>query len=179
MYYVAANLTHDGRAYRRGDTVESADISDENASVLLDMGVLSVRPIEAAQQQLAPAVEETPSPEPEVGGEPNASGEPSLDRTKDTSGTSEAKDVTPPTDTDPLPQAPEAAPKALEEMNRDELRKVAISEGIEADQVNGTFVSKATIIELINAKRNAGNSTPDTTQESNENSSQRDPSANL
>jgi hypothetical protein len=76
-YYVASNLTHDGTAYMRGDTIEL-----EDASALLSAGVLQTEPIAApAPAQDAPVVPEQPqaADAADAGGQATVSGEPSLD----------------------------------------------------------------------------------------------------
>jgi hypothetical protein len=74
-FYVAANLSHDGRAYERGEKI---DMPEEQAEALLAADVLSTEPVQAAP--MAPrSVAPEPQPEAEVGGERTDTGEPSID----------------------------------------------------------------------------------------------------
>lgn len=154
MYYVASNVTHDGRAYKRGETIENADISDENAVALIELGVLSVRPVEAPKPQASQPPEEVQS-DPKVGGERSQSGEPSIDNQDSATGSSDAKDVTPPTDTSPAEEAsqptqqePENPAEPNESMTRAALDQMAAERGIPQEAIEAAS-NKAAVIELI------------------------------
>lgn len=77
-YYVAGNLNHNGRDYKRGDEIT---LSQADALPLVNIGVIS------ADEVMAPVTTDTAAdtivvekkPEPIVGGERSTSGEPSLD----------------------------------------------------------------------------------------------------
>ena len=181
QYYVYSNLDHDKKSYSRGDTVE---LTEQQAAPLLEIGVIGTdKPIE----DLTPKVSEdeaAPSNEVTVGGEESKSGEPSVDGNPDTGVSKEAEDLTPKVQTSSETQATQRDPNAstittdepagnkpdtsLEDMSRNDLRDLAIKEGIAAELVSGTFTAKATIIELIQKGRADKAATQQT-----------DPSANL
>lgn len=108
-YYVAANLNHDGREYKPGDTVQ---LSQEAASPLLAAEVISTDPTLAAAVPEAP-VEEQRQPEPEVGGKEVDTGEPSIDGPEnESSDNEEAKDVT-------LGKSADLTPENEEDISKD------------------------------------------------------------
>ena len=106
-YFVASNLNHDGKEYKRGDTIELAD-----ASALIAAGVLQTEPVEAP----APASEAPVEPErpqaadvAEAGGKVTVSGEPSLDGVQTEATDDDAKEVGPMADmSSAAPQEPVA-----------------------------------------------------------------------
>ena len=103
-YYVLSGLKHNGDTYRRGDEIE---LTDETASGLVEAGVVQADPVDTpAPEQKAEAPAEQTRPESadvaRVGGETTTSGEPSLDRQEAASGRSEATDVTPGVDKEPI-----------------------------------------------------------------------------
>jgi hypothetical protein len=151
QYHVHKNLDHDGKAYRPGDRVS---LSEKAAAQLIASGVVGTDEASAPAPAPVQAPAEKQPAEPVAGGQEQKTGEPSLDGRDDNAARSEATDVTPPVDNGQQEKTGEpAAPKALEDMNREELRVIAISEGIPAEEVSGTFTSRAAIIELINKKR--------------------------
>ena len=58
QYFVASNLTHDGKVYERGTTIEFGD-HDSAARRLLEIGVIQVHAIGEAQVT-APEIGEPP-----------------------------------------------------------------------------------------------------------------------
>src|SRR4051812_7612092 len=88
-FYVTSNLIHDGKAYRRGDTIS---LSDDMATHLLLNGVLQTDPI---VEEPAPELEPMQEMQPEVAGKAMETGEPSIDGREPERTSDNAEDVTP------------------------------------------------------------------------------------
>lgn len=100
-YFVTGNLSHDGKEYKRGDTIDLVELA---APALIEMGIISK--VEPADVVAAPvAIVEEPK-EAEVGGEPSTSGEPSIDQSDTKAADGDARDITPGITTSTKPAAP-------------------------------------------------------------------------
>jgi hypothetical protein len=157
-YFVSGNLRHNGRKYKRGDTIA---LGDGAAAPLLQAGVIQTEPLSDAPDVTPPVAE--PPTQPVVSGTPVQTGEPSIDGRQDPERrVDNAQDVTPPVDTGmralspdvraAAPNAPqqssEAPTEPSEDMKREQLEELAVSEGIsEQDAVNAP--NKGALVELI------------------------------
>jgi hypothetical protein len=87
-YFVASNLTHDGKEYKRGDRIT---LADEVANPLVDAGVIQIAEIEVPEPAQEPEASVPQAADVAlVGGQETTSGEPSLDGT----GTETTEDAT-------------------------------------------------------------------------------------
>jgi hypothetical protein len=151
-FKVTGNINHNGKSFVAGDTLE---LEAEQAAQLIEAGVLEDPNGEKpASRKPSVRADKPKADKVSVGGAAMETGEPSLDGRGDQNGQDNAKDVTP----------------KLEDMSRNDLRDLAVKEGIPAEEVNGAFTSKATIIGLIEQKRASA---------SEEKGAGDDPSANL
>jgi hypothetical protein len=91
-YFVTSNLNHDGREYKRGDTISFGD-SDSAAKRLLAIGVIQTEPTGEAP---APAgASDAADVQPQVAGKPLETGEPSIDGREPERTADNAADITP------------------------------------------------------------------------------------
>lgn len=164
-YFVTTNLKHNGRRFVAGDTI---DLSDADATRLLDLGVVAgERPVAPAPE---PDIAVEPAPQPEVAGKPMETGEPSIDGREGERTVDNATDVTPGAHSEPqngmralspdvradAPNAPQTGTDApvepSDDMKRDELEALALSYGVsEADAKAAP--NKTALVELIDARR--------------------------
>ncbi|MEK7992898.1 MAG: hypothetical protein AAB403_03740 [Planctomycetota bacterium] len=110
QYFVSSNLNHDGKEFKRGDTVE---LSDQAASQLLAAGVVQSESIELAAPASSPDTAPVrASDDATVGGRAMKTGEPSVDGSEATSDADTAKEVGPMAPTEPAaPEAPVKEPQ--------------------------------------------------------------------
>ena len=162
-YFVTGNLNHDCKEYKRGDVID-LDPAGVVQARLHAAGVIQTEPIANTQAARAPAPEATS--QPEVAGKPMETGEPSIDGREGERTGDNARDITPGMDTGMRALSPdvragadmapvkgsEAAPEPSEDMKRDELEAMALTEGIDAKTVEDA-PNKGALIDLILARR--------------------------
>jgi len=138
-YFVLSQVKHDGKDYRRGDT-----ISLDDPTALLAAGVIQQEPLDSETIAEAPVQEPETPRSPEVGGSVAQTGEPSIDGTPEAAG-DDAADVT---------------EEVSERMSRQELEERARQAGV-ADETIAAAPNKGALVEAISASKQASDSEDD------------------
>lgn len=130
-FYVVSNVRHNGRDYRRGDTIVL-----EASDALLASGAIQQEPLSTETIAATPVQEPEADRAPEVGGSVTQTGEPSIDGEQGKAG-DDAADVT---------------EEVSERMTRPELEERARQAGV-AEETIAAAPNKGALVEAIAASK--------------------------